>query len=284
MSVVVRPADEGDIDGVAALLHENMSAKVSKERWRRLMDYPWRPANASRGCVAVDGGRIVGFLGLVYADRPIAGRTERFCNICAWYLLKDYRGRGIGQRIQEESVADPRLTYTILTATEATGRAFAGSGFKVLDDRRYILRRRSGRDVGLDLTDDPQRIAPALDVGERRVLEDHRHYNVRHVLFRFGGRACYLIAQMKRKGADIDYVEVMHVADATFLMVHGQSIANMLLNSDRAVLAIDQRFLPQMMDWESETLRLPRWYRSSRVAPGAIDHLYSEIPLLDLKL
>ena len=284
MSVVVRPAEEGDIDGVAALLYDNMSAKVSKERWRRLMDYPWRPADVSRGCVAVDGGRVVGFLGLVYADRPIAGRVERFCNICAWYLLKDYRGRGIGQRVQEESVADPRLTYTILTATDATGRAFCGSGFKVLDDKRYILRQQTGRDIGLDLADDPQRIVDELEADERRILEDHRPYNVRHLLFRAGGGACYLMVQMKRKGDDIDYVEVMHASDARFLAAHAQSIANMLLNSDRAVLAIDHRFLPQLMDWESETIGLPRWYRSSSVAPGAIDHLYSEIPLLDLKL
>ena len=77
-----------------------MSKKITPELWRRLLDYPWRPADASRGCVAVDGDRVVGFLGLVYADRPFNGRTERFCNICAWYLLKDYRGQGIGREIQ----------------------------------------------------------------------------------------------------------------------------------------------------------------------------------------
>ena len=36
------------------------------------------------------------------------------------------------------------------------------------------------------------------------------------------------------------------------------------------------------MPWETEVLKLPRWYRSP-LPPARIDHLYSEIPLLDEK-
>ena len=142
MSVVVRPAGLGDIDGVCDLLHDHMSAKIPRERWRDLLDYPWRPPDADRGRVAVDDDRIVGFLGLVYADRLIGGAAHRFCNICAWYLLKDYRGLGIGQAIQKQSLADPAITYTLVTATASTDRAFRRAGFEVTDEERYLLRRR----------------------------------------------------------------------------------------------------------------------------------------------
>jgi GNAT superfamily N-acetyltransferase len=285
MSVVVRPAEEGDIDPVVDLLFDNMSQKVPKERWRRLLDYPWRPADAGRGYVALDGDRPVGFLGLVYADRPIEGRVERFCNICAWYLLKDYRGQGIGQKIQFGSVADPGMTYTIMTATLATGRAFGGnSGFKVLDDTRYLLRRRSGTPGAVEIVDDPGRIEPLLGAGDRAILSDHRPYNLRHLFVRAGDDSCYIVMQVKRKGEDIDYHEVMYASDRGFLRRSAQAIANTILESDSAVFAIDRRFLPAGPDWESETIRLPRWYRSANLAPGRIDHLYGEIPLLDLKL
>ena len=283
MSVVVRPADADDIDGVCDLLHENMSAKISKARWRNLLDYPWRPTDANRGCVAVDGDRVVGFLGLVYADRLISGTTRRFCNICAWYLLKEYRGQGLGRRIQLDSVADPRVTYTILTATEATGRAFGGSGFRVLDSERLIVRRQSGGGE-IAALDDPAAIAAHLNTRERRILEDHRQYNLRHFLFRAGVDASYAILQVKRKGADIDYHELLYAGDGTFLAAHAQAIANTLLPSDRAVLAFDRRFVPESETFEREPMRLPRWFRSSDVSPGGIDHLYSEIVLLDLKL
>jgi len=285
MSVIVRPAEEGDVEPVVDLLFDNMSQKVPKQRWRRLLDYPWRPADADLGRVAVDNDRIVGFLGLVYVDRPIDGRVERFCNICAWYLLKSHRGQGIGQEIQFSAVADPRMTYTIMTATAATGRAFgANSGFKVLDDTRYLLRRRANARRMVELIDDPDRIASLLSSEDRAILEQHRPYNVRHLVARAGDEACYIVMQVKRKGEDIDYHEVMYASDGRLLREFAPAIANTILPSDSAVFAIDRRFLPETPDWESEALRLPRWYRSARVEPARIDHLYGEIALLDLKL
>jgi GNAT superfamily N-acetyltransferase len=284
MSVMVRPAEEDDIESVVDLLFGHMSQKVPRERWRRLLDYPWRPADAPRGYVAVDGDRAVGFLGLVYADRSVEGRVERFCNICAWYLLKDYRGQGIGQKIQFGSVADPRQTYTILTATLATGRAFSSnSGFSVLDDTRYLLRRAGGgRD--LQCIEDPDRIEGILAPDDQKILRDHRPYNLRHLLVQAGDSSCYVVMQVKRKGADIDYHEVMYASDLRVLRETAPSLASTILASDSAVLAIDRRFLDAPPAWESETIRLPRWYRSASVAPARIDHLYGEIPLLDLKL
>ncbi len=285
MSVEVRPATAEDIGGVVDLLYENMSQKVPKVRWRNLLDYPWRPEDADRGCVAVDGGRVVGFLGLVYADRPIGGRTTRFCNICAWYLLKAYRGQGIGRRIQLASVADPSMTYTIMTATAATGRAFSDqSGFRVLDDSRYLLRRRAGGAGDLEIIDDADAIDPHLSPEDRKLFADHRPYNMRHLFVRAGEASCYVAMQVKRKGDDIDYHEVMYASDPAFFVRSGQALADTLLATDKSVLAIDRRFLPEMPSWEFETLRLPRWYRSASVAPAKIDHLYGEVALLDLKL
>lgn len=285
MNVEVRPATADDIESAVDMLYDNMSSKVPKELWRRLLDYPWRPADADRGCVAVDGARVVGFLGLVYADRMFDGRVTRFCNICAWYLLKPYRGQGIGQRIQFLSVADPAMTYTIMTATAATGRAFqANSGFSVLDDTRYVLRRRAGAGGDIDVVDDPDAIAPHLAEGDRRILADHLPYNMRHLLVRAGDEACYVAMQVKRKGDDIDYHEVMYVSDGGFLLRHGQALADTLLPADKAVLAIDTRFVPGEPGWERESLRLPRWYRTATLQPAEIDHLYGEVALLDLKL
>ena len=145
------------------------------------------------------------------------------------------------------------------------------------------MRRQSGGSE-IETLDDPAAIAPLLDARERGILEDHRPYNLRHFLFRCGEDASYAILQVKRKGADIDYHELLYAGDRAFLAAHAQAIANTLLSSDRAVLAFDRRFAPESETFEREPMRLPRWFRSSDVSPGAIDHLYSEIVLLDLKL
>ncbi len=284
MSIVVRPAAEGDIEGVVDLLHGHMSAKISRQRWRSLLDYPWRPAGADRGCVALDGGRVVGFLGLVYADRTFSGRTERFCNICAWYLLKDYRGRGIGKEIQNVSIADKDQTYTLVTATAGTDRAFRGAGFEVLDDERWILRRR-GEAVGhLELLEGHDAVEKMLAPEHRRILDDHRGFNLRHLHLSAGGRSCYLVVQARKQGEDVDYHQVMYVSDPDFIAANGQAIADAILEPGRAVFAVDRRFAPEPMPWEREKLRQPRLFSAPRLDPRAIDHLYNEIVLLDLKL
>jgi GNAT superfamily N-acetyltransferase len=284
MSVVVRPAAEADIDGVVDLLHGHMSTRISSERWRSLLDYPWRPADADRGCVAVDGDRVVGFLGLVYADRPLAGRMERSCNICAWYLLKDYRGRGIGREIQYASIADTRQNYTLVTATPGTDRAFRGSGFAVLDEERYVLSRQAGPPLHLECLEGPDTIEALLTPEERAILNDHRAFNLRHLFLRADGRSCYLIVQARKQGADVNYHQVMYLSDPGFVAAHGQAIADAILELGKAVFAIDRRFMPEPMPWETEKLRQPRLFSAPRLDPRAIDHLYNEIVLLDLKL
>ncbi len=284
MSVIVRPANEADIDGAVDLLHGHMSAKISRERWRTLLDYPWRPPDADRGCVAVDGDHVVGFLGLVYVDRQFAGRTERFCNICAWYLLKDYRGRGIGREIQNVSIANKDQTYTLVTATAGTDRAFRGAGFDVLDDRRYLLRRRAGAPRQIEWREGPDAIAESLNPQDRAILEHHRAFNLRHLLISAGGRTCYLIVQARKQGADVNYHQVLYASDPDVVAAHGQAIADAILEPGRAIFAIDPHFLPETMPWVSEPIRQPRLCSAPRLAPTAIDHLYNEIVLLDLKL
>lgn len=284
MSVVVRAAGAEDIDGVVDLLFTQMSAKVSRERWRLLLDYPWRPPGADRGRVALDDGKVVGYLGTVHADRHIAGRVVRFTNICAWYLLRDYRGQGIGEALRDQAIADPRTTYTLVTATAATDRAFRQAGFQVLDDERVCFRRtgRTGQEV--ELLRDRTAIAPRLDPAERRIFDDHRGLAAEHILASVAGRDCYVALQVKKKGPDIAYHEIMHASDPGFLPSHAQALADALLGDGDAVLAIDRRFMPHASEGQPEPIPQPRLYRSPDVGPEGIDLLYNEIVLLDLKL
>jgi GNAT superfamily N-acetyltransferase len=289
MSVVVRPVDSEDIEAICDFLHVNFSSRISKGSWRNLLDYPWRPHDGPRGLVVLDAGRVAGVHGLICAERQIGGRSERFCNLSAWYLLPAYRGRGLGEALLREALGSTDVTYTNLTATAAAAQAFRKRGFEILDDERYLVRRRSRpataatvlREVG------PQHAAEGLrlGMGGQQIWRDHRGLNLRHVLFESDGAECYVVLSVKKKGADITYCEVLHASDLDVLGDQTQTFADHLLTSDEAVLAVDRRFLLKAPPTaEIEPIRLPRLYRSDRVARVQIDHLYSEIVLLDLKL
>src|SRR5215831_10514346 len=121
----IRPAQAADIEPVCKLLHEQMSAKFSLDRWRRLMTYRWLDEKPDFGRVAFVDGRLVGFVGMVYANRVLDGRPHRVVNICAWYLKKAHRKAGFGFELMRSAIADDTMSYTILTTSSRSATAFS---------------------------------------------------------------------------------------------------------------------------------------------------------------
>ena len=280
MSAIVRPAQAGDIAAVVELLQTHMNAKIPRERWARLLDYPWRPEGVERGWLVEDRGRVVGFMGTIYSDRVIGGQLRRFCDLSSWYLLADYRGDGTGDDLLRSGMAQPGVTYQTMTARRATGRKIRALGFSVLDDSRSLFRP-SGAPGRLPVLRDAATIRDRLDPAQRAVLDAHAGFDLHHA---FVGDI-WLVWQRKLKGEAIAYHEILHASDPAFLSAHAQGIADGIVTGERGVLAIDTCFMTPGDDQGTvETIRLPRWYRPADVALRDVDHLHSEVILLDQKL
>lgn len=284
MSVIVRPAGEADIGPVAALLHERMNARIPAEQWRRLLDYPWRPDGVERGWLVADRGRIVGFMGTIYSDRPVGGRMARFCDLSSWYLLADYRGDGTGDELLRAGMARPGVTYATMTARRATGRKIRALGFDILDATRSLFRPREGGErTVLPCLCDPAAIRERLAPSQQAVLDAHRGFDIHHALV--GGTGLWLVYQRKLKGDAVAYHEILHASDPAALSAGAQAIADTLVTGWNGVLAVDSRWMTAADDHGTvEPIALPRWFRSPDLAPAAVDHLFSEVILLDQKL
>ncbi|UIJ72039.1 GNAT family N-acetyltransferase [Aurantimonas sp. HBX-1] len=280
----MRPAGEADIEPVARLLHERMNARIPAERWRRLLDYPWRPADVERGWLVEDGGRIVGFMGTIYSDRPVGGGMQRFCDLSSWYLLSDYRGDGTGDELLRAGMAKTGVTYATMTARRATGRKIRALGFDVLDAARSLFRPRQGRDrAPLTCLRDPAAIRERLAPSQRQVLDLHRGFDIHHALV--GDPGLWLVYQRKLKGDAVAYHEILHASDPACLSAAAQSVADTLVTGENGVLAVDSRWMaPDDDQGAVEPIALARWFRSPDLAPAAVDHLFSEVILLDQKL
>lgn len=268
--VEIRPATYDDAEPVVELLYSKMSSKVPRERWRRLFDYSWRPADVPDfGRVLDDGGHIVGFLGATYVDRRLDGQTRRICNMSSWYFDKPYRGRGLGRAMMADLTANPQHLYTDLTATAAVERMLLTHlAFYVLDRQRVVIEQDGGP-------------APVADeaLAQDALIQHHAGLGVRVV----EACGCRLILQVKRKGADIDYHDVLYASDRELLAAHAQEIANAILPGTPSVLAIDRRLLPNLPHGgRLESIAQPRLAKGT-VDPALLDNLYNEILLLDLK-
>jgi predicted N-acetyltransferase YhbS len=286
VTAIIRPAGAGDVEQIVALLAK-MNAKIAPERWRRLFDYPWRPSETDLGRVAIDGGRVVGFVGMVYADRAVAGRHERVVNICAWYLEKEQRGQGLGAALMREATADPAMSYTILTSSAKTLHILSAVGYGILDEERRIWRRRAGaRSAEVMVERDPGRMTAHLRPSERRLLADHAGLPAVPLMVHADGRRVLVVVVPKLKAGGVRHWDVLHVGDAGLFAATAQGLADVLIGPDEnAVLAADLRFVADGgIEGERERFAVPRFFKSARLLRAEIDNLYSEVQLLDLKL
>jgi hypothetical protein len=285
MSAVIRPAGAGDIDAVCALLHDKMNAKIAVERWRRLMTYEWLADKPDLGRVVEADGRILGYVGMVYADREVGGRSERTVNICAWYLDKSLRGEGLGTKMMADATADPSMTYDIMTSSKNTLGILDAVGYRVLDDHRYVWRKTAHATAELTVFDDPAAIRTRVNAGDVRLLDDMAGLPATPLLIEADDGQALLFFSIKRKGADVTWFDLLHTSDRAFLAANAQALAGAILPDGPAVLAADCRFVDGAADGaERQALPVPRFYKTERLAPHEIDHLYTELQLLDLKL
>ncbi|MDH3231913.1 MAG: GNAT family N-acetyltransferase [Alphaproteobacteria bacterium] len=285
MSALIRPAGPGDIDAVCALLHEKMNAKIAADRWRRLMTYEWLADKPDLGRVVVADGKILGYVGMVYADREIDSRRERIVNICAWYLDKSLRGTGLGTAMMADATADPAMSYDIMTSSKNTLKILDAVGYRVLDEHRYVWRKTGPPDAALTVLDDPVAIRARAAPGEARLLDDMAGLPATPILIEADGALALLFFSVKQKDADVTWFDLLHTGARTLFADQGQALANALLPQGPAVLAADARFVSQAADGAArERLPVPRFFKTERLAPHQIDHLYTELQLLDLKL
>jgi hypothetical protein len=281
----IRPATRADIEPVCSLLHEHMDARFDRDRWRRLMTYRWLDDKPDFGRIAIVGGQLVGFVGMVYSDRVLEDRRHRIANICAWCLNKAHRKGGFGFELMRSAIADEAMSYTILTSSSRPVSLLGAIGYRILDDDRRIWIAK-GDPTGVEIEEDPARILGRVDSVARDMLRDHDGLAVRPVLAADGTGTCLIVFTVAKKRDDVNYYDVLHLNNPSFFATRAQAIADSLLPRDRkAVLAADTRLLQgHACDGAVERLLVPRYYRSSTLRPGQIDNMYSELQLLDLKL
>lgn len=289
MSARIRPARPADIEPVCALLNEKMNRKIAPERWARLMTYDWLAEKPDLGRVVEADGQVLGYVGMVYADRAVPGadgpRSERTVNICAWYLDKSLRGQGLGTAMMAEATDDPALTYDIMTSSKNTLQILDDVGYTVLDDHRFVWRKSTAEQGAIKITEDPATIRRHIEAAEHKLLDDMAGLPAKPLLLEAGGAQSLLFVSIKRKAGDVLWYDILHASDGTHLSANAQGLADALLPDGTAQLAADCRFAPHPPPGaERQRLPVPRFVKTTRMAHHEVDHLYTELQLLDLKL
>jgi GNAT superfamily N-acetyltransferase len=288
MSVCIRPAYRSDADAVAAFLNRHMNPRIPPRRWRNLFHFPWAlPAGGvDYGRVALADGEVVGFISRIFSERMIKGRRELIANISSWYLRKDYRRGSLGMRLYRQ-LLDERgpATYTVVSIARRTYPVYDRWGFGMLDRYRWLWRRSSSPTDDTEVIIDRRRIERALNEEQRKMLADHRGFDLWPALIRTPDGDCLAVLTAKYKGDDVLFLDILHLSRPDLFERCARQVANRLLPAGKSVLAVDARFVSAApLAAERVPIAVPRRYLSDRVAPRALDFMYSEIVLLNLKL
>lgn len=127
----VRDLESADLNGVFHLLSLNGWAHRvhDVESLQRLV------SASQRNCVAVDGGKVVGF-----ARAITDGLSNGYLSMVV--VAETHRRQGVGRALVECVVeSDPRVTWVLRAGRDGAREFFASLGFRVSSDAMERLRR-----------------------------------------------------------------------------------------------------------------------------------------------
>jgi len=276
-----------DLEDVLPLLLKFRNRRMSREDWQRMLfSYPW-PSQRRHGYGYYEDGVLLGFLGTIFSQRRLAGRTETVCSFSSWVV--EERARGTSVLMVRPLLRDLEgVTITGFTPAPTTCAVFQRFGFRPFETTRLILAplpplgslRRS---LGASATFAPERIRERLTGLEAEILRDTLPCpRVRHVLLTRGEEQCYLVARLDRprhlRAAELLYIGNLPLFWDLRALVHAAFLRSM----GAAELVVDGRYAQGRKVGAARPLPRVRLFRPSRpeITPDMIDGLYSELMTL----
>lgn len=94
-AVKIAKARIADFERVYPLLQDFGISRITKDHWRRLFTRNWDSPEDYCGYLLDQDGEVKGFLGLLFSERTINGRLEKFCNMTSWMVKQESRGHSL---------------------------------------------------------------------------------------------------------------------------------------------------------------------------------------------
>lgn len=256
-------------------------AKWGAEGWTRLLANRWGGEQGEFAVTAWDGDTLVGVMGMNDSLRHTPRGPKRYRNLTSWYVLKSHRGMGLGEKLMHAAMADPQVTSTNLTSAKAALPLVDRIGFKILDAQRLIWRPSGTAPLPHTLV--PLDDAP-LNAVDAQVLADHDDLGLKPVVIDTPDGPLTLVLSVKQKVDEYVTHEVVYVGQPPLLARHAQAVTDTLLPENAAVFSIDSRLITGAQPDAVEQIEVPRFYKGTSMLPCEIDHMYSEVVLMGMKL
>lgn len=292
----IRVMDRDDIDAIVKLLKIGFEdSDISTEEWRHLFKYPWLENDSATGYVATDGDSIVGFIGVIYAQRLSQHGSVTTCNLTSWYVRPEHRRLSVA--LVARAVEDLSVTYTAFTPAPVTAKVLLSLGFKERQAPRVILppffNIESLFGKAATMTFNPEAIRGLLETDHLRVFNDHALKDCLHVVLRDDNDYCYLIFKRRLRRGRVSrltplplsfyFSELLFCSNWNMLSRNLERTKLRVMAKQRTLaVAVEMNHVPAKSSFRGIRSTQRGFYRSETLANSEVDKLYSEIVLLPL--
>lgn len=294
-------------------LFNNLDDSVSNhEVKKRLFEKQFECEEDFFGILIEDKNKIIGYLGLIFANRRINGQMCKFCNLTSFLIDPDYRGQKLTHRIIDEVIKLGDYTITAITPIPSLYRMYESKGLVKLSDYRIVFWNSKVEVGSWKIEKNDALIEKGLDRDNFQIYHDHKKFKgVCEVLtdgkqfILFIGKKYYAQVRKFKTGKFINYTDYLtrkvikksildrkvetldlaYCSDYVVFLDHFQAILSLLSSNylvEGIILREDivelnrLRKFKQNRFWKARQLFL-----SNQIRPNQYDTLYSEIFVLD---
>src|SRR6266540_938469 len=281
----VEPIRDQDLPGFCGFLSENLSRERSPEEWAKAFRQDWYRSKPNNGFLIRHDGRIVGGIGAIYAERPVRGRIERFCNITSWCVLHAFRAQSM--RLAIALTEQRGFHFTDFTPTDVVSKTLQFLNFKPMNERQAIWPNVPwpfARLAGVRVITDPKRIGRVLAPEDAKAYQDHCHLPwLAHAAVGSTGAWCYVVWKRTRlKG--ITGASILALSDPElFLRCRAALGSHLLVHHGLSYTRVESRLLPRLPALHVELSGYRnKVFKSDTLTAADMSNLYSELVALDL--
>lgn len=281
---ILRRAKACDFEKIYPLLLEFNNPRLTKDNWRELFVNHWDSQEDYFGYMLIDHAQVVGFLGLIFSDRLINNKIQKFCNITSGIVKKEYRSESLLLFSSLLKLKD--YTVTDFTPSKEVYLILKKFGFKDVETRTRIIFPLPTIDFlsKCSIEFDRNIIKNYLDEKNLKIYCDHLKFKNIYLLIRLGSKNCYaIITKIRRKG--FFFGRIHYISDiAVFSKCIHKVNMKICLHLKVCGLLINEGYLGGNQIKHSITLkrRYPTMIKSESLEKNNVDTLYSEVLVLNL--
>lgn len=279
----IRKAVSEDFEQVYPLLQSFGDAPIAKESWKKIFDPPWQTSEDFCGYLLLKDADVKGFLGLIFSQRTLNNKVEKFCNMTSWIVNEDCRSQSLGLlfealKLKEHSLTNFTASPTVATILKKLGfTEFEVHQRVLLPHPRLPFARRGRYDFEL------QSVRNKLSGVDLKIFDDHQGLNCQHLLLQSASGNCYVVLKTTRR-KNLSWAKVQYLSNAKVFHECIESLtAGICLRLRVWGLMVDERYVEGYRFRASVNYPHQRkafFKSSSGLNKNLIDTLYSEMVIL----